>query len=168
MSGRCVFKCDHDPNSLTNTLPQNQRFRTVMTCFRQQITNYLHNINYSGINNKQTILQQRALGRELGLVIDLTNTTRYYPLSDWTKEGIGHVKIRCKGRDSVPEDESVQKFCNEKPKSLVCPQTPEWKSLPDPDVHDVSFSTTDNRADILQQENIERNGVMTNVINWNM
>lgn len=46
-------------------------------------------------------------------MIDLTNTTRYYPLSDWTKEGIGHVKIRCKGRDSVPDDESVQKFCNE-------------------------------------------------------
>lgn len=113
MSRRCVFKCDHDPNSLTNTLPQNQWFRTVMTCFLQQITNFLHNINHNGISNKQAILQQRALGRELGLVIDLTNTTRYYPLSDWTKEGIGHVKIRCKGRDSVPEDESVQKFCNE-------------------------------------------------------
>lgn len=60
-------------------------------------------------------------------------------------------------------------FVNEKkPESLVCPQTPEWKSLPDPDVHDVSFSATDNRADILQQENIERIGVMTNVINWNL
>ena len=30
---------------------------------------------------------------QLGLVIDLTNTTRYYPVSDWTKEGIGHVKV---------------------------------------------------------------------------
>ncbi|KAI5441312.1 hypothetical protein KIW84_010684 [Lathyrus oleraceus] len=113
MSGRCVSKCDHGPNSLTNTFPQNQRFRTVMTCFLQQITNCLHNINHNGISNKQAILQQRALGRELGLVVDLTNTTRYYPLSDWTKEGIGHVKIRCKGRDSVPDDESVQKLCNE-------------------------------------------------------
>ncbi|XP_050885355.1 ras-related protein RABE1c [Lathyrus oleraceus] len=81
-----------------------------MTCFLQQITNCLHNINHNGISNKQAILQQRALGRELGLVVDLTNTTRYYPLSDWTKEGIGHVKIRCKGRDSVPDDESVQKL----------------------------------------------------------
>ncbi|KAK7336736.1 hypothetical protein VNO77_17282 [Canavalia gladiata] len=62
---------------------------------------------------KQAILQQRVLGRELGLVIDLTNTTRYYPVSDWTKEGIGHVKIRCKGRDAVPDDESVKKFCDE-------------------------------------------------------
>lgn len=184
---------------------------------------------------KQAILQQRALGRELGLVIDLTNTTRYYPLSDWRKEGIQHVKIRCQGRDSVPDDESVQKFCNEvldfrsrrpnaekyilvhcthghnrtgymivhflvrtesisvseaihkfsqarppgiykqdyidslymffnerKPESLVCPHTPEWKSLPDPDFHAVSVSATDNYADILQQENIVRNEVMTN------
>ncbi|TKY62466.1 mRNA-capping enzyme [Spatholobus suberectus] len=62
---------------------------------------------------KQAILQQRVLGRELGLVIDLTNTTRYYHVSDWTKEGIGHVKIRCKGRDAVPDDESVKKFCDE-------------------------------------------------------
>ncbi|PNX81342.1 mRNA-capping enzyme, partial [Trifolium pratense] len=171
----------------------------------------------------------------LGLVIDLTNTTRYYQLSDWKKEGIGHVKIRCKGRDSVPDDESVEKFCNEvldfcsrrpntkkyilvhcthghnrtgymivsflvrtesisvteainkfaqarppgiykqdyidalymyfnenKPENLVCPQTPEWKSLPDPDYHGVSVSATDNYTDILNQENIVRNEIMTN------
>ncbi|XP_057438787.1 uncharacterized protein LOC130730727 [Lotus japonicus] len=62
---------------------------------------------------KQAILQPRVLGRELGLVIDLTNTTRYYPVSDWTKEGIRHVKIRCKGKDSVPDEESVKMFCDE-------------------------------------------------------
>ncbi|GJY34624.1 mRNA-capping enzyme-like protein isoform X2 [Tanacetum coccineum] len=33
---------------------------------------------------QQAILQQRRLGRELGLVIDLTNTDRYYRESDWT------------------------------------------------------------------------------------
>nr|GEU68158.1 mRNA-capping enzyme-like isoform X2 [Tanacetum cinerariifolium] len=33
---------------------------------------------------EQAILQQRRLGRELGLVIDLTNTDRYYQESDWT------------------------------------------------------------------------------------
>ena len=48
--------------------------------------------------------------------------------------------------------DTLYMFFNEKkPESLVCQQTPEWKSLPDPDVHDVSFSATDNRADILQQ-----------------
>lgn len=33
---------------------------------------------------------------QLGLVIDLTNTHRYYPASDWKKEGIKHVKVRNK------------------------------------------------------------------------
>lgn len=62
---------------------------------------------------QQAINQQRRLGRELGLVIDLTNTNRYYPETDWTKEGIGYVKIRCAGRDSVPDKESVDKFLHE-------------------------------------------------------
>lgn len=59
---------------------------------------------------KQVIRQQKVLGRELGLVIDLTNTTRYYSPADWKKQGIKHVKIACKGRDSVPDNESVNNF----------------------------------------------------------
>lgn len=48
--------------------------------------------------------------------------------------------------------DTLYMFFNEKrPESLVCPQTPEWKSLSDPDVHGVSVSATDNHADILQQ-----------------
>lgn len=62
---------------------------------------------------RQVIHQQRASGRELGLVIDLTNTTRYYDPSDWKKQGIKHVKIRCKGRDAVPDNESVNIFVYE-------------------------------------------------------
>lgn len=44
---------------------------------------------------RQVIHQQRVLGRKLGLVIDLTNTSRYYPVSDLKKEGIKHVKVCC-------------------------------------------------------------------------
>ncbi|XP_075638066.1 uncharacterized protein LOC142610201 [Castanea sativa] len=62
---------------------------------------------------KQVIHQQRVLGRKLGLVIDLTNTTRYYPATDLKKEGIKHVKIQCKGRDSVPDNASVNNFVYE-------------------------------------------------------
>ncbi|RWR85370.1 Dual specificity phosphatase [Cinnamomum micranthum f. kanehirae] len=62
---------------------------------------------------RQVIHQQRALARELGMVIDLTNTTRYYPPSDWKKQGIKHVKIPCKGRDAVPDNESVNIFVYE-------------------------------------------------------
>ncbi|KAI7728393.1 hypothetical protein M8C21_026809 [Ambrosia artemisiifolia] len=59
---------------------------------------------------RQVIHQQRVLGRKLGMVIDLTNTTRYYSVNDWKKEGIKYVKINCKGRDSVPENEAVSQF----------------------------------------------------------
>ncbi|KAK6944694.1 mRNA capping enzyme, adenylation domain [Dillenia turbinata] len=62
---------------------------------------------------KQVIQRQRVQGRKLGLVIDLTNTTRYYSVADWEREGIKHVKIRCKGRDSVPDNEAVNCFVNE-------------------------------------------------------
>lgn len=76
-------------------------------------------------------------------MIDLTNTSRYYQASDWKKEGIKHVKvgvefwwfnpfvtwqlnffwplliffvcikIQCRGRDSVPENEAVNCFVYE-------------------------------------------------------
>ncbi|XP_069145369.1 uncharacterized protein [Solanum lycopersicum] len=62
---------------------------------------------------KEVIDQQRSLGREIGLVVDLTNTDRYYPESDWTSHGIRHVKIRCPGQDSVPDAESVDRFISE-------------------------------------------------------
>ncbi|KAK7390624.1 hypothetical protein VNO78_25950 [Psophocarpus tetragonolobus] len=62
---------------------------------------------------KQVIHQQRVLGRKLGLVIDLTNTSRYYPVTDLKKECIKHVKIQCRGRDSVPDNLSVNQFVYE-------------------------------------------------------
>ncbi|CAI9280611.1 unnamed protein product [Lactuca saligna] len=43
---------------------------------------------------RQVIHQQRVLGRKLGLVIDLTNTSHYYCMNDWKKEGIKyHVEL---------------------------------------------------------------------------
>ncbi|KAK4281148.1 hypothetical protein QN277_012673 [Acacia crassicarpa] len=184
---------------------------------------------------KQAIFQQRHLGREIGLVIDLTNSTRYYPISDWTKEKIRHVKIRCRGRDSVPDDESVKRFCNEvqgflsqrtntnkyilvhcthghnrtgymivhflvrtesisvteainkfatardpgiykqdyidalymfyherKPEEVVCPQTPEWKRLSDPEFQCAVDSAVENIGGVPLHEDIARNEVLTN------
>ncbi|XP_039044167.1 mRNA-capping enzyme-like isoform X2 [Hibiscus syriacus] len=62
---------------------------------------------------KQVIHQQRVLGRKLGLVIDLTNTSRYYQTTDLKREGIKHVKIQCRGRDAVPENVAVNTFVYE-------------------------------------------------------
>ncbi|XP_010490580.1 PREDICTED: mRNA-capping enzyme-like [Camelina sativa] len=52
--------------------------------------------------------------RKLGLVIDLTNTTRYYhPSRELSQEGIEHVKIPCSGRDAVPDNSSVNTFVSQ-------------------------------------------------------
>ncbi|XP_078446443.1 uncharacterized protein LOC144715411 [Wolffia australiana] len=61
-------------------------------------------------SSKQVIHQNRRAGREIGFVIDLTNTSRYYPASDWTRQGIKYSKIPCKGRDDVPDNELVNRF----------------------------------------------------------
>ncbi|KAG6744211.1 hypothetical protein POTOM_052922 [Populus tomentosa] len=63
---------------------------------------------------------KQVLGRKLGLVIDLTNTTRYYSTTDLKKEGIKHVKIYCKGHDAVPENTDVNTFVNEVMQFLSC------------------------------------------------
>ncbi|KAK1384994.1 mRNA guanylyltransferase [Heracleum sosnowskyi] len=62
---------------------------------------------------KQVIRQQGVLGRKVGMVIDLTNTNRYYSVSDWRNEGVKYVKISCKGRDSVPDNSAVNRFVYE-------------------------------------------------------
>ncbi|CAL1378872.1 unnamed protein product [Linum trigynum] len=62
---------------------------------------------------KQVIHQQRVSGRKLGLVIDLTNTTRYYSTNELKKDGIKHIKIQCRGRDAVPENVAVNQFVYE-------------------------------------------------------
>ncbi|KAL3717058.1 hypothetical protein ACJRO7_008610 [Eucalyptus globulus] len=59
---------------------------------------------------KQVLHQQRVLGRKIGLVIDLTNSTRYYSPADLKKDGIKYVKIRCVGRLEVPEPAAVNEF----------------------------------------------------------
>ncbi|XP_063880735.1 uncharacterized protein LOC135111406 isoform X1 [Scylla paramamosain] len=45
----------------------------------------------------------------LGIVIDLTDTFRYYHPEDFESRGVTHMKIRIKGR-IIPEEKAVQKF----------------------------------------------------------
>ncbi|XP_062224488.1 uncharacterized protein LOC133923040 [Phragmites australis] len=65
-------------------------------------------------SSKQVLNIQRKAGHDIGLVIDLTNTTRYYSPEEWTRQGIKHVKIPCKGRDVVPDNEFVNTFVFDK------------------------------------------------------
>ncbi|XP_021774796.1 mRNA-capping enzyme-like [Chenopodium quinoa] len=50
----------------------------------------------------------RLLGHELGMVVDLTNTDRYYQMTE--VRGLKYLKIRCQGRHAIPDNESVNKF----------------------------------------------------------
>ncbi|KAL9271479.1 mRNA-capping enzyme-like protein [Drosera capensis] len=47
---------------------------------------------------------------ELGMVVDLTNTDRYYYPNEFTNKNVKHLKIQCQGRDSVPDNASVNIF----------------------------------------------------------
>ncbi|KAK2712007.1 RNA/RNP complex-1-interacting phosphatase-like [Artemia franciscana] len=47
--------------------------------------------------------------RNLGLIIDLTNTHRYYNPMDFARYGIAHEKIMCEGH-VIPQDHVVRRF----------------------------------------------------------
>uniref|UniRef100_A0A0D9XXN3 mRNA capping enzyme adenylation domain-containing protein n=1 Tax=Leersia perrieri TaxID=77586 RepID=A0A0D9XXN3_9ORYZ len=142
-------------------------------------------------SSKQVVNKQRKAGRDIGLVIDLTNTTRYYSPTEWTRQGTKHVKIACKGRDAVPDNESVNTFVyealnmfaqrrppgiyksdyiqalysfyHEIPENIVCPPTPEWKRPSDLDLNgEAKEDDDDGNGDAAPSPNHEDDKVITN------
>jgi mRNA-capping enzyme len=57
---------------------------------------------------------KRSYGnKKLGLIIDLTNTNRFYDAdSEIKQQGIKYLKINCKGHDETPTREDTQLFLN--------------------------------------------------------
>ena len=50
---------------------------------------------------------------KLGLWIDLTNTTRFYPREEVETElGIKYVKLQCRGHGETPSPEQTRVFIN--------------------------------------------------------
>ncbi|XP_078504413.1 mRNA-capping enzyme isoform X2 [Lissotriton helveticus] len=47
---------------------------------------------------------------KMGLLIDLTNTTRFYDRNDIEKEGIKYMKLQCKGHGECPTPENTDTF----------------------------------------------------------
>lgn len=47
---------------------------------------------------------------QLGLVIDLTNSTRYYKAEEFTSKGVQYHKIRCRGHNESPDENAVNDF----------------------------------------------------------
>lgn len=65
------------------------------------------------VKNVETRLDINTLLREipnLGLVIDLTQTTRYYDPSIFTKKGIQHIKLMIHGGGRIPDKKNVDVF----------------------------------------------------------
>ena len=72
----------------------------------------LNAINSFRFSTRSVVAQSvmRTGGRMLGLVIDLTNTDRYYDSADFVDEGIEYVKITCPGHEIDTRPDLVRQF----------------------------------------------------------
>ncbi|XP_014456070.2 mRNA-capping enzyme isoform X5 [Alligator mississippiensis] len=52
----------------------------------------------------------KSLKVKMGLLVDLTNTTRFYDRNDIEKEGIKYIKLQCKGHEECPTPENTKTF----------------------------------------------------------
>ncbi|XP_041109642.1 mRNA-capping enzyme isoform X1 [Polyodon spathula] len=52
----------------------------------------------------------KSLKVKMGLLVDLTNTTRFYDRNEIEQEGITYVKLQCKGHGECPSTEHTQMF----------------------------------------------------------
>ncbi|EFN54818.1 hypothetical protein CHLNCDRAFT_24090 [Chlorella variabilis] len=73
------------------------------------------------------VAQARKVPAVLGLVIDLTNSSRYYDARQWHERGVQYIKasggIPCRGRGAAPPPEAVTDLCWEMYAYLQqCPQ----------------------------------------------
>ena len=59
---------------------------------------------------KDAVQMQAAFGRQVGMVIDLTNTWKYYDPVEWDHLKVQHVKVACRGRGAAPDEEAVNRF----------------------------------------------------------
>ncbi|KAK2884298.1 hypothetical protein Q8A67_017935 [Cirrhinus molitorella] len=54
----------------------------------------------------------KSLKVKMGLLVDLTNTSRFYDRAEIEKEGIKYVKLSCKGHGECPTAETTTMFIN--------------------------------------------------------
>lgn len=52
----------------------------------------------------------KSLKVKMSLLVDLTNTSRFYDRSDIEKEGIKYIKLQCKGHGECPTTENTETF----------------------------------------------------------
>ncbi|EFO18445.1 dual specificity phosphatase [Loa loa] len=61
---------------------------------------------------KNLLHMANAAGKQIGLVIDLTATTKYYDPREWTDVGVKYEKIWCMGHHINIQVENIEKFYN--------------------------------------------------------
>lgn len=59
---------------------------------------------------QQSLKMAESAGMKITMVIDLTNTSRYYNPNAFEQEGIRYVKIQCQGRGGPPDSRAISKF----------------------------------------------------------
>uniref|UniRef100_A0A671XVP3 mRNA-capping enzyme n=1 Tax=Sparus aurata TaxID=8175 RepID=A0A671XVP3_SPAAU len=52
----------------------------------------------------------KSLKVKMGLLVDLTNTTRFYDRNDIEKDGVKYVKLQCKGHGECPSKDATSMF----------------------------------------------------------
>ncbi|XP_018409864.1 PREDICTED: mRNA-capping enzyme isoform X2 [Nanorana parkeri] len=52
----------------------------------------------------------KSLKVKMAMLVDLTNTTRFYERNDIEKEGIKYIKLQCKGHGECPSPENTETF----------------------------------------------------------
>ncbi|TKS76287.1 mRNA-capping enzyme [Collichthys lucidus] len=52
----------------------------------------------------------KSLKVKMGLLVDLTNTTRFYERGDIEKEGVKYVKLQCRGHGECPSKDTTEMF----------------------------------------------------------
>lgn len=52
----------------------------------------------------------KSMNVKMGLLVDLTNTTRFYDRNEIEKEGIKYVKLQCKGHGECPSPDTTAMF----------------------------------------------------------
>ena len=52
----------------------------------------------------------KSLKVKMSLLVDLTNTSRFYDRNDIEKEGIKYIKLQCKGHGECPTTENTETF----------------------------------------------------------
>ncbi|KAL3994014.1 Dual specificity phosphatase catalytic domain family protein [Acanthocheilonema viteae] len=100
---------DYDP--VGKDMP-GTRFVAFKTPLRH---NYFLNRSYEfdmqNIFETKTLLDMaNAAGKQIGLVIDLTATQKYYDPREWTDVGIKYEKIWCVGHQANTQMKNIQKF----------------------------------------------------------